>query len=251
MSPSSAGRRAVRLGDPGSAPLRLRDERRHLSPGDRLVVEVPQASRHGWDGRTLLDVVEGAGFVMRAIPDTHRVETEMVTSLADTVSDGMRLLVVGLNPSPAAAASGVGFAHPSNRFWPAALLAGCAAVDRDPLDALVRHGMGMTDLVKRTTSRASELRLEEFRHGGERLERLVRRHRPGVVCVVGLTGWRAARDPRAVEGRQPEPFGGRPLHVIGNPSGLNAHQTAARCASQLLEALADGDAIDAPPPPLG
>jgi TDG/mug DNA glycosylase family protein len=42
--------------------------------------------------------------------------------------------------------------------------------------------------------------------------------------MVGLTAWRTAlRRPRAVMGLQDEPIGGRPVWVLPNPSGLNAH----------------------------
>ncbi len=47
--------------------------------------------------------------------------------------------------------AGVGFARPGNRYWPAALAAGLVTVDRDARHALVHHGIGMTDLVKRAT----------------------------------------------------------------------------------------------------
>ena len=52
-------------------------------------------------------------------------------TLPDTVGPGMRMLLVGLNPSLYAADAGVGFARPGNRFWPAMLAAGLATRDRD------------------------------------------------------------------------------------------------------------------------
>jgi TDG/mug DNA glycosylase family protein len=139
----------------------------------------------------------------------------------------MRILLVGLNPSPAASEAGVGFARPGNRFWPALLASGLATVDRDPVRLLGDHGIGMTDLVKRTTARASELSEREFADGIERLERLVGWLRPGIVCFVGLQGWRAAIDKRASAGAQSHAIGGRPTYVMPNPSGLNAnHQVS-------------------------
>ncbi len=42
--------------------------------------------------------------------------------------------------------------------------------------------------------------------------------------MVGLAGWRAAVDRKAVAGVQPEPFGGRPVYVMPSTSGLNAEQ---------------------------
>ena len=59
-------------------------------------------------------------------------------TLADSVGPGMRLLVCGINPSPFSADVGVGYGRPGNRFWPAAVAAGVAPVDRDPVAALAR-----------------------------------------------------------------------------------------------------------------
>ena len=39
----------------------------------------------------------------------------------------------------------------------------------DPVHLLMHHGIGMTDLVKRATTKAAELRPEEYRDGLARL----------------------------------------------------------------------------------
>jgi TDG/mug DNA glycosylase family protein len=121
-----------------------------------------------------------------------------------------------------AADAGVGYVTPGNRFWPAAIAAGLASVDRDPRHALRHHGMGMTDVVKRATPRADELTTAEYRVGMARLERLCAWLQPVVMCFVGLAGWRAAVDRKAVAGWQPAPLGGRPVYVLPSTSGLNA-----------------------------
>jgi TDG/mug DNA glycosylase family protein len=116
----------------------------------------------------------------------------------------------------------VGFARPGNRFWPAALAAGVVTRDRDPLHALRVDRVGLTDQVKRATRAADELTAAEYRAGLDRLERLVGWLRPGAVCVVGLSGWRAATDRRATAGVQPGTLGGRPVYLLPSTSGLNA-----------------------------
>ena len=56
----------------------------------------------------------------------------------------------------------------------------------------------------------------------------IRRHRPRVVAVAGITAYRRAfAEPGALVGRQPDPLGGAELWVVPNPSGLNAHDTVA------------------------
>lgn len=197
-----------------------------------------------WEPGRLADVVTGAGFTVGSVAADDAwitISAARARSLADTVGPGMRLLVCGLNPSLYAADAGVGFARPGNRFWPAALAAGVVSSGLDPPAALRDHGIGMTDLVKRATVRASELSKAELREGTARVERLVAWLRPRAVCFVGLAGWRAAVDRHAVAGEQPDGFAGVPAYVMPSTSGLNAHSRPADLAEHLRRAadLAD------------
>lgn len=207
-----------------------------------------QLSFERWCEELLPCVLDGAGFAIEDIETTSRkdhdgvgpgllVRLRRLETLPDTVGPGMRLLLVGLNPSPHATSSGVGFSGPSNRGWPALLRSGLATVDRDPVSLLAEHRIGMTDLVKRTTRRASELRDEEYRTGLERLDRLCAWLEPAAVCVVGLSGWRTAVNRTASSGQQPQTVGGRPVWLMPNPSGLNAHVTLDELALHLRAAV--------------
>lgn len=165
--------------------------------------------------------------------------------LADTVGAGMRLLVCGLNPSPWAADTGVGFGRPGNRFWPAALAAGLASADRDPRRALIGDRVGMTDLVKRVTARAAEVGRSEYRAGLARVQRLCEWLRPEAVCMVGLSGWRAAADSSASAGWQDRRLGPAPVYVMPSTSGLNARVGLEDLTQHLRTALA-GPAAEQP-----
>jgi TDG/mug DNA glycosylase family protein len=179
-----------------------------------------------WTPQRLSDVLTGAGFDVGNLAvdgDYVRVAAVRARTLPDVVGPGMRLLVVGLNPSLYSADVGVGYARPGNRFWPAALRAGLVTRDRDPSHARRVHGIGMTDLVKRATSNAASLQPDEYRMGMARVERLVRWLEPGAVCFVGLTGWRHAVDRHATAGPQDQHLGGRPVYVMPSTSGANAH----------------------------
>ena len=116
------------------------------------------------------------------------MEARRARTLADTVGPGMRVLVCGLNPSVVAADAGFGFAGPTNRFWRAAVEAGLVTRPKDPLAALLVDGVGMTDLVKRATPAAADLRRDEYRAGAERVRRLVGWLRPRLVLFVGWPG---------------------------------------------------------------
>lgn len=166
--------------------------------------------------------VLGSGFE----PVSRRREITTLSrwrTLADSVGPRMRLLMVGLNPSLHSADAGIGYFKAGNRYWPAALAAGLVTRDRDPLHALATHGIGMTDFVKRATPRVDQVAPDEFAEGIARVDRLVEWLSPAAVCAVGLAGWRAGVDRRAVAGRQPTDLGGRPLYLMPSTSGLNAH----------------------------
>ena len=164
----------------------------------------------------------------------------------DLVGPGLKLLFVGINPGLWTAAVQTHFAHPTNRFYPALAAAGITEYEVDRVagmsDAdrahLVGRGIGITNLVRRASARASELSREELREGGERLRRFVAEHRPAVVAIAGISAYREAfRERGAVLGRQPETlasadlWSGAALWVVPNPSGLNAHETVATLAA--------------------
>ena len=211
--------RALGVGAPVSCSL-------ITGPDDEVVSDddLPGRRFWRWSDAALVDVFTGAGFegVSLSGERPRFVDAVRARTLPDFVGPDMRVLVVGLNPSVHAADAGVGYVTPSNRYWKAAREAGLVTVDRDPWHSLRAHGIGMTDLVKRATRRADELSADEYRAGLARVERLCARLQPGVVCVVGLAGWRAAVDRKAVVGLQERELGGRPVYVMPSTSGLNA-----------------------------
>lgn len=197
--------------------------------GDLVEVEVPRTDRSAL-------ILEGAGFA-RARAHQGKQRLRRLYTLSDRVAPDMRLLVVGLNPSPASAESGVGFHRPGNRFWPAMLAAGAATIDRDPDHLLVEHRIGMTDIVKRTTRRADEVAKDEFATGMERLTKLVEWLEPSRLLFVGLQGWRATLDRKAQRGWQDQDIGGRPVYLMPSTSGLNAHDTVDTLTEHIARAV--------------
>jgi len=221
--------------EPPQLPLALATVHRALPVGARWSASLP-----GWTPDSVAPVVEGGGFRVRACRATGhrrvRVDAERLRTLPDFVAPGLRLVVVGLNPSLYSADAGVGFARPGNRFWPAARAAGIVTADRDPWHTVTVDRIGMTDLVKRATVGAAELSTSEYRAGLARVDRLAAWLRPGAVCVLGLAGWRAAVDRTAVAGVATRTLGGVPVYVMPNPSGLNAHDTVDSLAAHLRAA---------------
>lgn len=153
-------------------------------------------------------------------------------TVPDLLPDPLRLLLVGINPSLASAATGVHFARRGNRFYPALQRAGItqtvidagngiSAADRAQLTS---RGVGISNLCPRATARADELGGAELRAGVSRLAGVIEKHRPKVVAILGITAFRTAfAQPKAQLGWQDSPWPDTRLYVAPNPSGLNAH----------------------------
>jgi TDG/mug DNA glycosylase family protein len=151
------------------------------------------------------------------------------------VAGGLRVLFCGINPGLMTAATGHHFARPGNRFWPVLHLSGFTPRLLRPAEQreLLSYGLGITNVVARATARADELTAREYREGGRLLEEKVVRLKPRWLAVVGVTAYRAAFDDRkAAVGPQERVVGNTRVWVLPNPSGLNAHWTAATMAEE-------------------
>ena len=123
-----------------------------------------------------------------------QLESFRDAEVPDLLGPDVRLLFVGINPGLWTAATQTHFAHPANRFYPALLRAGILTEPVDQAsgmtdadrDLLRSRGIGITNLVRRATARASELPADELREGGRRLVELIRRTAPRVVAVAGI-----------------------------------------------------------------
>jgi double-stranded uracil-DNA glycosylase len=160
--------------------------------------------------------------------------------LRDRITPGVRVLFVGINPGVRSAVTGHHFAGYSNRFWK--LLSESRLVP-EPLthlddDRLHQWGFGITNLVARPSPGIDDLRPAEYVAGWSALERKIRKYRPEIVAIVGVTLYRAiwpllgtASAPRATAakrvdsliGLRPETIHGARVFVLPNPSGRNAH----------------------------
>ncbi len=185
-------------------------------------------------------------------PSFSRAELRSLTgaTLPDLISNGVKLLFAGINPGLRSVAVQGHFAPRGNRFYPALLRAGitghlidASAGLTDPDRAyLLGRGIGITSLVARATASADELGPAELTEGTKRLTATVRRFRPRVVAILGITAYRTAfARPRATPGRQPGDLEGAQLWVVPNPSGRNAHAPLDTLAAAYREvALAAG-----------
>ena len=182
--------------------------------------------------------------VRRTLPPMGFTRAELESfrdaEVDDLVGPGVSLLFVGINPGLWTAATRTHFAHPGNRFYPALRQAGViereidrgAGMTESDRRHLVERGIGITNVVRRATARASELSADELRRGGVELRARVREWAPTVVAIAGVTAYRTAfRAPKARPGRHDETFEGAELWIVPNPSGLNAHETTESLAA--------------------
>lgn len=179
------------------------------------------------------------------IAGLENVGVDDVLPLENSQQAPLKLLIVGINPGVWTAAVNAPFAHPGNRFWPSLFRAGITKYQVDATRGLTREdeahlidrGVGITNLVARTTVRADQLSREELRDGAGILIQKVDRLQPQAVAIAGITSFRVAFSlPRATLGLQPKGSvtgwpENIPLWVVPQPSGLNAHET--------IESLAD------------
>jgi TDG/mug DNA glycosylase family protein len=155
--------------------------------------------------------------------------------LEDVIAPDLKVLFSGINPGLYSAATGHHFARPGNRFWPALHGGGFTPRLFKPSEQalLPELGLGITNVVARTTARADELTKDELRAGGVQLAAKVAEFRPEWLAVVGITAYRVAFGaPKAKIGPQEDPIGGTRVWVLPNPSGLNAHWTPATLAEE-------------------
>jgi TDG/mug DNA glycosylase family protein len=147
-------------------------------------------------------------------------------TIPDLVGPSTRVLLVGINPSLWSGWAGLHFARPANRLWRTLYEAGFTdrLLHPSETDALKAAGIGITNLVARSTARADELEPNEIQAGVAILRRLLRRHRPDAVAFLGLSAYRIAfGKPRAATGRQGQQLEGAVVWLLPNPSGINAH----------------------------
>jgi double-stranded uracil-DNA glycosylase len=128
------------------------------------------------------------------------------------------------------AAVGHHFAGPSNRFWKLLSESGLVPepVTWSDDDRLPEWALGITNLVARATPGIGDLHASELLAGRRALVAKVRRHRPAIVALVGVTIYRAlfpelARGAAVPLGEAPVTLAGARVFVLPNPSGRNAN----------------------------
>jgi len=154
-------------------------------------------------------------------------------TLPDYLDADLRLISIGLNPSLPSVRAGFYFANPRNRFWRALQASQLLSAHYVPASGveqqvLKREGIGFTDVVKRATRGAHELRAADYRSWAPLLEEKLRRYAPRCAWFHGKLAYRyflrnsnlAAHE--VIWGEQPARIGASMIFVTPNPSPANA-----------------------------
>jgi TDG/mug DNA glycosylase family protein len=161
-------------------------------------------------------------------------------TLPDYLRPGLRLILIGINPSPLSVQEGHYFFRRTNRFWPAFSRSRLSAevrrlVGRDELGPeddvrLLEVGIGFTDVVKVPTNNAAQVTPALYAEWAPQLCARIEHFQPGVAAFHGVTGYRAFVRYGLGEGKsmaglgdQKRRIGQTRLFVVPNPSPANFH----------------------------
>lgn len=156
--------------------------------------------------------------------------------LPDYIHPGLRVLFVGINPGLRSAQLGHHFAGHSNRFWKLLYNSGLVTEQLTYQEdwRLPDWGLGLTNIISRSSASIDALRPIEYRSGIVRLKKKVARFRPRIVALLGVTIFRIIFSPetrtasRLSLGLQTARLAGAPVFLLPNPSGRNAHYSYRR-----------------------
>jgi TDG/mug DNA glycosylase family protein len=130
----------------------------------------------------------------------------------------------GINPGRVSAAAGRHFANPRNDFWRLLHDAGFTPRVLSPAEQLELplFGYGLTNAAYRTTPGSGDLRRADFEGAAERLARIARELRPGVIAFVGKEAYRGTFNERPRLGLQDRRLRDTRLFVLPSTSPANA-----------------------------
>lgn len=158
--------------------------------------------------------------------------------LPDYLQAGLKVVFVGFNPGVRSAREGHYYANPRNAFWGLLFESGLVPVRLHPKEdhRMPKFGLGLTDLVKRPTKSANELRASEIQLGRRRLIPLLERIAPRVVALNGKGVYRGLFAARQVSHGWQESLGDSRVFVLPSTSPANAglpRVAKLRCFRQL------------------
>jgi TDG/mug DNA glycosylase family protein len=149
---------------------------------------------------------------------------DALATLPDYLPKRPDILFVGINPGSYSAQRGHYYARATNRFWWALHASGLVRMPLAPHEdwRVTQFGLGLTDLVKRPTNSAAQVRGTEFAAGRQALADKIVQVQPLIVCFNGLIGYQQFFQETTRPGRQVRRVHGARVFVLPSTSARNA-----------------------------
>src|ERR1700755_2343919 len=137
-------------------------------------------------------------------------------TLPDYLRKGMKLVIVGCNPTESSVRAGHYYAGRGNPFWPLLYDSGVVPEPFDNPDArrIIEFGIGLTDLVKRPSKTVEELKREDFAEGRIVLSQKLEELQPKVVAFNGKLTYEQFAQRKCKFGLQKESLYGARVYVL-------------------------------------
>lgn len=136
----------------------------------------------------------------------------------------MKLILVGCNPGDRSARVGHYYAGRGNAFWPLLHESGVLPEELNCKDdkRIIEFGVGLTDLVKRSTRAAEEIERQEYAEGRIVLSQKIEEFQPRVVAFNGKNVYERFAQRTCKLGLQKDKIYGAQVFVLPSTSGSNA-----------------------------
>ncbi len=155
-------------------------------------------------------------------------------TLPDYLQPHLRLVFVGFNPGTRSAAVGHYYAGRGNLFWPLLYEVGLLPESLTYVEdnRILEFGIGLTDLVQRSTPSSADLSSAEARAGIVPLQRKLVTYAPLVVCFNGKGVYAWYSKERTVSlGAQQATIGRSRVFVVPSTSARNGRFSRAEKAA--------------------
>jgi mismatch-specific thymine-DNA glycosylase len=151
-------------------------------------------------------------------------------TLPDYLRKGMKLVIVGCNPTESSVRAGHYYAGRGNAFWPTLFEGGVVPEPFDYPDdrRVIEFGIGLTDLVKRPTKTVEELKREDFAEGRIVLAQKLEEFAPRVVAFNGKLSYEQFAQRKCRYGLQKELLYGAQVYVLPMTTGQSNRGKAER-----------------------
>ena len=148
--------------------------------------------------------------------DILDAKTHAMKTLPDHLRKGMKLVIVGCNPTESSVRTGHYYSGRENPFWPMMYETG---VIPEPLEyrddkRIIEFAIGLTDLVKRPTRSLAELTREDYAEGRIVLSQKLGEFMPHVIAFNGKSVYEQFAQRRAKLGLQKELLYGARVYVL-------------------------------------